>query len=106
LRNELTASLKRRAVKSVLDMIILRELKKHPTSGYELQIAIFGKYDTLLSSGTVYSRIYALERGEYIKGRHVRRRRVYSLTTHGEAALKPSLSSRNRFALLIRNLFQ
>jgi DNA-binding PadR family transcriptional regulator len=44
------------------------------------------------SSGTVYSKIYGLERRGLLKGRWDERKRVYTLTKKGEAALNPILS--------------
>ena len=52
--------------------------------GYDVLGFIHKEFNTLLSSGTVYSFLYSLERDGLIKGASGRRKRVYVLTEKGK----------------------
>jgi len=41
-----------------------------------------------MSSGTIYSILYSLERDELVKGQWTQRRRAYTLTEKGQKALR------------------
>jgi DNA-binding PadR family transcriptional regulator len=62
-------------------------MKDKPLSGYDVISLIHKKYDVLLSSGTIYSQLYSLERGGIIRGEQNKRKRVYELTEKGEQAI-------------------
>ena len=51
-----------RTVKSFLDIFILAEVSDRPLSGYDLVGLIHKKFNLLMSSGTIYSILYSLER--------------------------------------------
>ena len=56
-------------IKRLIDYIILRYLKEQgKLSGYDLISQINQDYGILLSSGTIYGKLYALERKGLIKG--------------------------------------
>ena len=76
--------IKRRMVKEFLDLIILTIISKCPYSGYDIIRHIFSEYNVLLSSGTVYSTLYALERDNLVKGWWCRRKRLYKLDIKGQ----------------------
>jgi DNA-binding PadR family transcriptional regulator len=74
-----------RLIQDFMDVIILRVVKENLcTSGYELIKYLHRKFHVLISSGTVYSILYSLERNGLIEGSFDGRRRVYKLTGHGE----------------------
>jgi len=73
---QIVENLRGRVIKSFLDILILSQLKKTPMSGYDLIAFIHKKFDLLVSSGTVYSTLYSMERAELIKGVFDERRRV------------------------------
>jgi len=77
-----------RTVKSFLDIFILAEVSDRPLSGYDLVGLIHKKFNLLMSSGTIYSILYSLEREELVKGRWTERRRAYTLTEKGLKALQ------------------
>ena len=52
-----------RIIKSFMDIIILAELRNGSMSGYDVISFIHNKFNLLVSSGTVYSMLYSLERG-------------------------------------------
>jgi len=68
-----------------LDLIILSKLGNGElTSGYDFIGFIHEKYGVLLSSGTIYSKLYSLEREGFITGRFNGRKRVYKITDLGK----------------------
>jgi len=77
-----------RIVRSFMDIFILAELFDEPLSGYDLVGLIHKKFNLLMSSGTIYSILYSLERDELVKGRWTERRRAYTLTEKGLKALQ------------------
>jgi DNA-binding PadR family transcriptional regulator len=79
------ADLDVRLIQNFMDVIILRLLKENQrTSGYDLIKYFHHKFHMLVSSGTVYSMLYSLERQGLIEGKSDGRRRVYKVTEHGE----------------------
>jgi len=69
-----------RIIKNFMDIIILAELRIGPLSGYDVISFIHNKFHLLVSSGTVYSLLYSLERSGLIEGTWNERKRVYKLT--------------------------
>jgi DNA-binding PadR family transcriptional regulator len=51
-----------RVIKSFMDTIVMAELQNGPISGYDVISFIHNKFGFLVSSGTVYSLLYSLER--------------------------------------------
>jgi DNA-binding PadR family transcriptional regulator len=78
---------------ALFDFIVLEYVKENGIlAGYDFMMHIRQRYGIVLSSGTVYSKIYALERRGLLKGKWDERKRVYTLTKKGEAALNSILS--------------
>jgi len=63
LESEVLNKMHRRIVKSFMDVLILAELRNAPMSGYDVIGFIHNKFGILVSSGTVHSLLYSLERG-------------------------------------------
>ena len=82
-----------RSLRSFLDRAILARLEDKPVNGYGLTIFFMKKFGVIMSTSTVYSTLYAMERNGLIKGRHSWKGRVYELTEKGKKKLK---DSRNR----------
>ena len=95
----------RRIIQSFLDIVILLELKKRSVSGYDLISYVHNKFDIMLSSGTVYSCLYALERDGLVKSEDTERRRVYTLTESGKETVRAFINAREKVQGLISNLF-
>ncbi|MDG6222170.1 MAG: PadR family transcriptional regulator [Candidatus Bathyarchaeota archaeon] len=72
------------SVKAILDWIILSELKNRAMSGYDIISYIHNKFGILLSSGTVYSHLYSLERKNLIMGDYDERKRIYKISSFGK----------------------
>jgi len=105
LESDILSKMNGRIVKGFLDMVILMELRKHSMSGYDIISFIRNKFHMQVSSGTVYSYLYFLERNGLIKGVVGRRSRVYMLTEQGEETVKAFLNSRDKILGLVLNLF-
>ena len=96
----------RRIIKNFLDVLILAELRNGPMSGYDVIAYIHNKFRLLVSSGTVYSLLYALERDGLIGGSWNQRKRVYKLTDKGEETIKAIMNANDRIQLLMSNLLK
>jgi DNA-binding PadR family transcriptional regulator len=85
-----------KVIKSFLDTIIMAELKTRPISGYDIITYIHNKFGFLVSSGTVYSLLYALERNHLVEGVWIERKRVYRLTEKGTFTIQAILNSQEK----------
>jgi DNA-binding PadR family transcriptional regulator len=72
-----------RIIKNFLDVIVLSELRTGTFSGYDIISLIHHKYHLLISSGTIYSLLYSLERNGLVEGFWEERKRIYQLTKKG-----------------------
>jgi len=97
----------RRLVKSFMDVIVLAELKNgRPMSGYDIIGFIHDKFHILVSSGTVYSLLYSMEREGLIEGRWAKRKRVYTLTERGNREIEALLNANDRIRGLLTSLLR
>ena len=96
----------RRIIKNFLDVLILAELRNGSMSGYDVIAYIHNKHRLLVSSGTVYSLLYSLERDGLIAGAWNQRKRVYKLTDKGEETIKAIMSANDRIQLLMSSLLK
>jgi len=85
-----------RIIKSFMDIIILAELKNGSMSGYDVISFIHNKFNLLVSSGTVYSMLYSLERNGLIEGKWDERKRIYKLTDKGQKMIETLLSANDK----------
>ncbi len=77
-----------RIIKTFLDTIIMAELQNGAISGYDVISYIHQRYGFLVSSGTVYSLLYSLERNGLLQGIWIERKRVYKLTEKGARTIE------------------
>jgi len=96
----------RRIIKNFLDVLVLAELRNGPMSGYDVIAFIHNKFRLLVSSGTVYSLLYSLERDELISGSWNQRKRVYKLTDKGEETIKAIMNANDRIQYLMTSLLK
>jgi len=96
----------RRIIKNFLDVLVLAELRNGPLSGYDVIAFIHNKFRLLVSSGTVYSLLYALERDGLIVGTWSQRKRVYKLTDKGEETIKAIMSANDKIQFLMTSLLK
>jgi len=85
-----------RIIKNFMDIIIMAELKSGPLSGYDVISFIHNKFHLLVSSGTVYSLLYSLERNGLIEGAWNERKRVYKLTEKGRKTIETILNANDK----------
>lgn len=95
-----------RIIKNFMDIIILAELKTGPLSGYDVISFIHNKFHLLVSSGTVYSLLYSLERNGLIEGTWNERKRVYKLTEKGERTIETILGANDKINNFITSLLK
>lgn len=86
--SNLVEMLQRRVIQDFMDIFILAEMKGDSLSGYDAIGLIHRRFGLLVSSGTVYSLLYSLERDGWIRGVWDQRKRVYDLTEKGERDMK------------------
>ena len=96
--------LRRRVIKNFMDILILSELKKEPMSGYDIISLIHRRFGVLVSSGTVYSLLYSMERNGLIKGIWNQRKRVYILAEKGEENIKVLARANEEIQSFLRNM--
>jgi len=105
LEAEILEKMNERITKSFMDVLILAQLRSGPMSGYDLITFIHRKFGILVSSGTVYSTLYHMERDGLIEGRWSQRKRVYVLTDKGKETLRVIFNLKEKILGLILNLF-
>jgi len=101
---ETTEKLRRRVIKSFMDIFILTELKNKSMSGYDVISHIHKKFGILMSSGTIYNLLYSLERDGLIKGVQNQRKRLYKLTEKGEQNIKITTKANEEIQKFLRNM--
>lgn len=79
-----------------MDTIIMAELRNGALSGYDIITFIHNKFGLLVSSGTVYSLLYSLERNNLVEGIWIERKRIYKLTPKGETTIEVILNSNEK----------
>jgi DNA-binding PadR family transcriptional regulator len=106
LGQQIVEELRERAIKNFLDIFILTQLTRGPKGGYGIISLIHKKFDVLVSSGTVYSTLYALERDGLIKGEFDKRKRVYTLTSKGRENLENIRKANGELQNLLKTVLQ
>jgi len=86
--------------------LVLAELRNGPLSGYDVIAFIHNKFRLLVSSGTVYSLLYSLERDGLIAGSWSQRKRIYKLTDKGEEMIKAIMNANDRIQYLMTSLLK
>lgn len=74
-------------------------------SGYDVISFIHKRFRLLISSGTVYSLLYSLERDGLIEGQFNNRKRVYGLTDKGEETIQ-AIQESSQIQSFMANLFR
>ena len=90
-----------------MDILIMKYMKKQQqlVNGYEIIKYFHKKFGVLLSSGTVYSTIYSLERQGFIKGENSTSNRMYKLTSKGEEMIDNACKTKDQLHLLVSKIF-
>lgn len=97
--------MRKKFIRRFLDLLTLVELRKgYPKSGYDMIALIHRKFDVLLSSGTVYSTLYRLERNGLISGKWIKKRRTYMLTENGKRAIEDIMNDYEKIKEIVADL--
>ncbi len=102
--SKLSTKLRERLIRVFLDFLLMIELKNQSMSGYSALSHIHKTYDYLVSSGTVYSLLYSLEREELIQGIADGQKRVFELTAKGEKMIDTILAADDGLLCSVKNL--
>jgi DNA-binding PadR family transcriptional regulator len=86
--SKIVEKLRKKVIQNFMDILILTEINKDSLSGYDVMALIHKNHGVLVSSGTVYSLLYSLERDGMIEGEWLKRKRVYTLTEKGEQDIR------------------
>jgi len=105
LESEPFRAMQRKIVKNFLGTLILMELRKDHLGGYDVMRLLHRKLSVMLSSGTIYARLYHLERNKLIEGTGTKRKRVYRLTEEGEKTVNAFLELKDKMLDFMINLF-
>ena len=105
-KSEIVTDLNSRLIQNFMDIIALKLLRNnHLASGYDLIRHFHQRFHMLVSSGTVYSMLYSLERQGFLEGNFDGRRRVYRLTGQGEEFLKKVCMTQERSYAVFSSIF-
>lgn len=95
-----------RLIKNFMDIIVLAELRSGPVSGYDVISLIHIRFHILVSSGTVYSLLYSLERNGLVEGTWNERKRVYKLTDKGAKTIEAIMGANDQLKNFLANLLK
>lgn len=105
-KSDIVTDLDARLIQNFMDIIVLKLLRNdHLASGYDLIRHFHERFRMLVSSGTVYSILYSLERQGFLEGNFDGRRRVYKLTEKGEEFLKKICLTHERSYAVFSSIF-
>ncbi len=106
LKSKTFKEMQRKMIKHFLDVMILSEIKKTgPLSGYDIMELVHNKFGFLLSSGTVYTLLYSMERRGLIDGKQTAGKRKYVLSDKGADAINAILRSKEELHRFMETLF-
>jgi DNA-binding PadR family transcriptional regulator len=106
LEGKILKKMHERIIKNFMDIIIMTELRNGSLSGYDVISYIHNKFNLLVSSGTVYSLLYSLERNGLVEGVWEERKRVYKLTQKGEKTINTLLGASDKIKGFMANILK
>jgi DNA-binding PadR family transcriptional regulator len=106
LEGKILKKMHERIIKNFMDIIIMTELRNNSLSGYDVISYIHNKFNLLVSSGTVYSLLYSLERNGLVEGVWEERKRVYKLTQKGEKTIITLLGASDKIKGFMANILK
>lgn len=106
MEEEIVKGLLDRFVRRFMDLIVLAELDEgRSISGYGCINLIRNKFHVYVSAGKVYSLLSSMERDGLIESKHVKRRKIYTITDKGKETIETILNVNKRLQSLIRSIF-
>ena len=94
METEFLKGMNERMIKNFMDVLVLTKLRDKTMSGYDVIRSIHKEFGLLVSSGTVYSLLYSLERNGLITGMRYPGKRLYTLTDKGNKELRGILKAK------------
>jgi len=91
-------------IKLLMKNIILSKLSERPLGGYDLIKFFHKKYKVLISPGTMYSCLYAMERNNLIENDCKEEKRLYRITAKGKQSLEEFRKEKQRIMNLTEKL--
>jgi DNA-binding PadR family transcriptional regulator len=105
MKNELLENARLKLVKHFLDVIVLETiLRQGPLSGYDFMEVVHARFDFMVSSGTIYSLLYQLEREGLVEGEMTVGKRVYALTKKGQEFINSVLESKKEILWFVETI--
>lgn len=105
MNTKISTEIGERILKNFMDLLILKELRHDAKiSGYDIIVLIHRKFHLLLSPGSVYSVLYAMERKGLVEGIITSQKRVYKLSKKGEEEIQNILRNRDKIHLLLESV--
>ncbi len=105
MENKIVRNVRREMIKHFLDIIVMNNIKlRGPLSGYDIMETVQAEFNFMMSSGSVYSLLYCLEREGLLRGVFVNQKRIFSLTDEGKEHIETVVQSKEeilRFARVI-----
>lgn len=109
LEKKILREMQYRMVRSFLDILILAQLREEPKSAYDVIAFIHKRFSILMSTGTVYSTLYSLQRNGLIKTHWAKRERsarVYTLTDRGAKTIQAFLKVNDKIQLFVAKFLE
>jgi DNA-binding PadR family transcriptional regulator len=107
MRPQFHAEMRERVIRNFIDLLILKELKENGNrSGYDIIDLFHKKFHLILSPGSVYSMLYAMERMSLVAGATAGGKRLYKLTRRGEEKIENILCSLEEIHFFIDSMFE
>jgi DNA-binding PadR family transcriptional regulator len=103
--SELLTQMNERIVKSFLDMLILKELKRGSLNDSQLANIFHKRFGEIVDFTLINSNLKFLEKEELITNGKDENRKVYTLTVRGDKKARAFLNSKNKILGLLLNLF-
>ena len=98
--------LRKHAITTFIDQIMLVKLRNNPMGGYDLSNYIKGKYGISVSPGTIYSHLYRFERDEIVCAVQSDSKRIYKLTDMGTHYLEILCDLCNKTVNILKQEFK
>ncbi len=92
----------KRITSQFLDLIILAHFRNEFFSGYDVITFVHKEFGFLLSSGTIYSTLYSMERKNLVTSSFVNGKRIFKVTEKGKLVLEVTTSSDETEAFMKR----
>lgn len=100
--NKIRETIVRRIATNFLDIIIIAHFQREPFSGYDVTQFVHKQLDILLSLGTVYSTLYAMEREKLLESQDTPNKKTFKVTEKAVHMAKVAMSFEEMDAFFAR----